>query len=96
MAPPLCMPKQAIQLAKNQKFGFLFSSLYAFGVVLPMTRAGHFLQFNPLTARLIVVDRAFTRGLALDETFFGVAADKGPLKQELRLVCKAKLNLPKM
>ena len=33
-------------------------------------------QFNPLTARLIVVDRAFTSSLAADETFFGVAADK--------------------
>jgi hypothetical protein len=34
------------------------------------------LQFNPLTARLIVVDRAFTQNLAQGETFFGVEADK--------------------
>jgi hypothetical protein len=34
------------------------------------------LQFNPLNARLIVVDRAFTQNLAQGETFFGVEADK--------------------
>ena len=34
------------------------------------------LQFNPLTARLIVVDRVFTQNLAQGETFFGVEADK--------------------
>ena len=34
------------------------------------------LQFNPLNARLIVVDQMFTRNLAVGETFFGVAADK--------------------
>ena len=34
------------------------------------------LQFNPLTARLIVVDRAFTQNLAQGETFFGVEEDK--------------------
>lgn len=34
------------------------------------------LQFNPLNARLIVVDQMFTRNLAAGETFFGVAADK--------------------
>ena len=34
------------------------------------------LQFNPLTARLIVVYRSFTQNLAQGETFFGVEADK--------------------
>jgi hypothetical protein len=34
------------------------------------------LQFNPLNARLIVVDRVFTQNLAQGETFFGVEADK--------------------
>ena len=34
------------------------------------------LQFNPLNARLIVVDQMFTSNLAAGETFFGVAADK--------------------
>ena len=34
------------------------------------------LQFNPLNARLIVVDRKFTQNLAQGETFFGVEADK--------------------
>lgn len=34
------------------------------------------LQVNPLNARLIVVDRAFTQNLAQGETFFGVEADK--------------------
>ena len=34
------------------------------------------LQFNPLTARLIVVNRSFTQNLAQGETFFGVEADK--------------------
>ena len=34
------------------------------------------LQFNPITARLIVVDRAFTQNLAQGETYFGVEADK--------------------
>ena len=34
------------------------------------------LQFNPLNARLIVVDRAFTQNLAQGETFFGVETDK--------------------
>ena len=34
------------------------------------------LQFNPLNARLIVVDRKFTQNLAQGETFFGVEVDK--------------------
>ena len=34
------------------------------------------LEFNPLTARLIIVDRVFTQNLAQGETFFGVEADK--------------------
>ena len=34
------------------------------------------LQFNPLTARLIVVDKMFTQNLAQGETYFGVEADK--------------------
>ena len=34
------------------------------------------LQFNPLTARVIVVDRSYTMALAPGESFFGVAANK--------------------
>lgn len=34
------------------------------------------LEFNPLTARLIIVDGEFTQNLAQGETFFGVEADK--------------------
>lgn len=34
------------------------------------------LQFNPLTARVIVVDRSYTMALAPGERFFGVAANK--------------------
>ena len=34
------------------------------------------LQFNPLNARLIVVDKMFTQNLAQGETYFGVKADK--------------------
>lgn len=34
------------------------------------------LQFNPLTARLIIVDRVFTQNLAQGETYFGVESDK--------------------
>ena len=47
------------------------------------------LQFNPLTARIIVVDRAFTQNLAQGETYFGVKQIK-PLvgKQGPLFPCK--------
>jgi hypothetical protein len=57
--------------------GFFSPAYMRLGVGMAYIKEKEFgLQFNPLTARLIVVDRAFTQNLAQGETFFGVEADK--------------------
>ena len=57
--------------------GFFSPAYMRLGLGMAYKKGKEFaLQFNPLTARLIVVDRVFTQNLALGETYFGVEADK--------------------
>ena len=70
------MSKRGIRLLK-QKLQVFFSRLPPLGIGIAHDKGDKLsIQFNPLTARLIVVDRSFTRRLALGESFFGVEADK--------------------
>lgn len=57
--------------------GFFSPAYMRLGVGMAYKNEKDFaLQFNPLTARLIVVDRVYTQNLAQGETYFGVEADK--------------------
>lgn len=57
--------------------GFFSPAYMRLGVGMAYKKEKDFaLQFNPLTARLIVVDRVYTQNLAQGETYFGVEADK--------------------
>ena len=56
--------------------GFFSPAYMRLGVGIAYKKEKDFaLQFNPLTARLIVVDRVYTQNLAQGETYFGVEAD---------------------
>lgn len=57
--------------------GFFSPAYMRLGVGMAYKKEKDFaLQFNPLTARLIVVDRVYTQNLTQGETYFGVEADK--------------------
>lgn len=64
-------------LQKIQTSGFFSPAYMRFGVGVAYKKEEALaIQFNPLNARLIVVDKIFTRDLSVDETFFGVTANK--------------------
>ena len=79
-APAFMYAETGNAIVKTKSSAFFSPAYMRLGIGIAHDKGEAFsLQFNPLTARLIVVDRAFTRGLTLAETFFGVAADKHPL-----------------
>ena len=76
-APAFVYAETGNTIVKTKSSSFFSPAYMRLGIGIAHDKGEAFsLQFNPLTARLIVVNRVFTRGLALDETFFGVAADK--------------------
>lgn len=64
-------------LEKIKTSGFFSPAYMRFGVGFAYKKdEGIAIQFNPLNARLIVVDGFFTQDLSEEESFFGVAAGK--------------------
>ena len=63
---------------ERQRTTRFFSPAYLrLGIGISYTKDERFaFQFNPLTARLILVDRSFTQNLAQGEQYFGVDPDK--------------------
>ncbi len=66
---------QAVERIKSS--GFFSPAYLRLGIGMAYKKGQKVaLQFNPLSARLIVVDQFFTKNLAQGEQFFGVDADK--------------------
>lgn len=63
---------------ERQRTSSFFSPAYLrLGIGISYTKDERFaFQFNPLTARLILVDRSFTQNLAQGKQYFGVDPDK--------------------
>lgn len=76
-APAFIYAETENAIVKTKSSSFFSPAYLRLGIGIAYDKGDRFsLQFNPLSARLIVVDRTFTEALSLDETFFGVAVDK--------------------
>lgn len=76
-APAYLYVEEGNTLVKTKTSGFFSPAYLRLGIGIAHDKGDKLsIQFNPLTARLIVVDRSFTRRLALGESFFGVEPDK--------------------
>ena len=76
-APAFLYVQEGNEIVKIKTSAFFSPAYMRLGIGIAHDKGDTFsLQLNPLTARLIVVDRSFTRQLTQGETFFGVAPDK--------------------
>ena len=76
-APGIQLVEQAGSISRVKTSAFFSPAYLRLGVGMAYKKAETIaIQFNPIAARLILVDRSFTQNLAQEETFFGVAADK--------------------
>lgn len=76
-APAFLYVQEGNEIVKTKTSAFFSPAYMRLGIGISHDKGDTFsLQFNPLTARLIVVDGSFTRQLTQGETFFGVAPDK--------------------
>lgn len=83
----------AVERIKTTQF---FSPVYfRLGVGVSYKKSDQFaLQFNPLTARMIMVDRKFTQNLGPDEQYFGVDQDENSRWEAgLNIAIQSKLDL---